>query len=51
MAKVLQINISETTGVPKVKIEKGYFRVEHGLEGDAHAKTGIDRYHFLPTNQ
>ncbi len=38
MAKVLQINISETTGVPKVKIEKGYFRVEHGLEGDAHAK-------------
>ena len=38
MAKVLQVNISETTGVPKVRIEQGYFKVDHGLEGDAHAK-------------
>ncbi len=38
MAKILQVNISETTGVPKVRIEKGFFKVDHGLEGDAHAK-------------
>lgn len=37
MAKVLAVNISETKGVPKTPIEKGYFKVEHGLEGDAHA--------------
>lgn len=37
MAKVLAVNISETKGVVKKPIEKGYFKVEHGLEGDAHA--------------
>jgi len=37
MAKVLAVNISETKGVPKVSIEKGYFEVDHGLIGDAHA--------------
>lgn len=37
MAKVLAVNISETKGVVKKTIEKGYFKVEHGLEGDAHA--------------
>lgn len=38
MAKVIAVNISETTGVPKQEIEKGYFEVEHGLVGDAHAR-------------
>ncbi|NLI93820.1 MAG: MOSC domain-containing protein [Peptococcaceae bacterium] len=37
MAKVLSINISEEKGVPKKEIEKGYFQVNHGLVGDAHA--------------
>lgn len=37
MAKVLAINISEKKGVPKKTIEKGYFAVHSGLEGDAHA--------------
>lgn len=37
MAKVLAVNISETKGVPKEPIEKGYFEVDHGLVGDAHA--------------
>ncbi|HAQ41427.1 MAG TPA: MOSC domain-containing protein [Clostridiales bacterium] len=36
MAKVIAVNISEKKGVPKEPIEKGYFKVEHGLEGDAH---------------
>lgn len=37
MAKVTAVNISETKGVPKETIEKGYFEVNHGLVGDAHA--------------
>lgn len=37
MAKVKSVNISETKGVPKKSIEKGYFEVDHGLVGDAHA--------------
>ncbi|KPU42735.1 MOSC domain protein [Oxobacter pfennigii] len=37
MAKVLAVNISEKKGVPKEPIEKGYFEVDHGLVGDAHA--------------
>lgn len=37
MAKVLAVNISEEKGVPKKPLEKGYFEVEHGLVGDAHA--------------
>lgn len=35
--RVLAINISEKKGVPKQEVEKGYFKEEHGLEGDAHA--------------
>jgi MOSC domain-containing protein YiiM len=31
------INISEIKGVVKTPIDKGYFKVDHGLEGDAHA--------------
>ncbi len=37
MAKVTAINISEKKGVIKTPIDKGYFKVDHGLEGDAHA--------------
>ena len=37
MAKVLAVNISEKKGVIKHPMEKGYFEVDHGLVGDAHA--------------
>ena len=37
MSKVLAINISEEKGAIKNPIEKGFFKVNHGLEGDAHA--------------
>lgn len=37
MAKILAVNISEKKGVIKHPIEKGFFRTDHGLEGDAHA--------------
>lgn len=35
--KVIAVNISETKGVPKQSLDKGYFAVDHGLQGDAHA--------------
>ncbi len=35
--KVVAVNISEKKGVPKITIEQGEFRVDHGLVGDAHA--------------
>lgn len=35
--KVIAINISEKKGVPKKTIEEGFFEVDHGLVGDAHA--------------
>ena len=37
MGKVIAINSSETKGVPKEAIDKGYFEVRCGLQGDAHA--------------
>lgn len=37
MAKVIAINISEGKGVPKQSIEKGFFKENYGLQGDAHA--------------
>lgn len=37
MAKVLAVNISEKKGVPKEPIDNGFFEVDHGLVGDAHA--------------
>ncbi|MGI5901783.1 MAG: MOSC domain-containing protein [Desulfitobacteriia bacterium] len=37
MPKVLAVNISEKKGVPKKEIDKGYFEVNHGFKGDAHA--------------
>ena len=37
MAKVVAINISEAKGEPKHSIDKGYFEIRSGLQGDAHA--------------
>lgn len=37
VAKILSVNISEKKGVIKHPIEKGYFKLDYGLEGDAHA--------------
>lgn len=37
MAKVLAVNISEKKGVIKHPIDKGFFKADYGLEGDAHA--------------
>ena len=37
MAKVLAVNISEEKGTPKQQVEQGYFAVDCGLQGDAHA--------------
>ncbi len=37
MAKVVAINSSEEKGVPKQSIDEGYFEVNCGLRGDAHA--------------
>lgn len=36
MAKVISINISKEKGVVKTPIEKGFFKKDFGLEGDAH---------------
>lgn len=37
MAKVIAVNISEKKGEIKHPIEKGFFKENHGLVGDAHA--------------
>ena len=37
MAKVLQINKSKTKGVIKEAVDKAMFKIDHGIEGDAHA--------------
>lgn len=37
MGSITAVNISERKGVVKHPIEKGYFKVNYGLEGDAHA--------------
>ena len=37
MAKVLQINTSVTKGVIKNAVDKAMFKIDHGIEGDAHA--------------
>jgi MOSC domain-containing protein YiiM len=37
LAKVVAINSSEEKGVPKQSIDEGYFEVNCGLRGDAHA--------------
>ena len=37
MAQVLAVNISERKGEQKHSIGKGYFKINSGLQGDAHA--------------
>ncbi|MDP4178531.1 MAG: molybdopterin-binding protein [Bacillota bacterium] len=37
MARVVAVNISEKKGTVKHPIDKGFFKINHGLEGDAHA--------------
>jgi len=36
MAKVISINISTEKGVIKIPIKRGFFKIDFGLEGDAH---------------
>lgn len=40
MAKIISVNISTKKHIPKKNIEKGIFKVNHGLVGDAHAAPG-----------
>ncbi len=47
MAKILAVNISETKGVVKKPIDRGYFIEGHGLEGDAHAGKWIRQVSLL----
>jgi MOSC domain-containing protein YiiM len=47
MAKVIAVNTSETKGVIKHPIEKGFFKINHGLEGDAHAGDWHRQVSFL----
>ena len=35
--KVISINISEKKGVVKHPVEEAYFKIDHGIIGDAHA--------------
>ncbi|ADO83080.1 MOSC domain-containing protein [Ilyobacter polytropus] len=35
--RVKAVNISKTKGVVKNPVKEGYFKIDHGLEGDAHA--------------
>lgn len=61
MAKIVAINISTKKGEMKHPIEKGFFKENHGLEGDAHAgnwhrqvsllgKESIDKMKDLPVD-
>ena len=47
MAKVTAVNISEKKGVIKHPIDKGFFKVNHGLEGHAHAGNWHRQVSFL----
>jgi len=47
MAKVIAVNISEEKGVIKHPIEKGFFKFNHGLLGDAHAGDWHRQVSFL----
>lgn len=37
MSKIIAVNISDKKGVVKNPIDKGFFRENYGLEGDAHS--------------
>ncbi len=47
MAKVISVNISSKKHVPKKSIEKGFFKINHGLAGDAHASPGVRQVSLL----
>lgn len=47
MAKVVEVNISDRKGVIKHPVEKGFFKINHGLEGDAHAGEWHRQVSFL----
>lgn len=47
MAKITAVNISEKKGVIKHPTEKGFFKLDHGLEGDAHAGKWHRQVSFL----
>jgi MOSC domain-containing protein YiiM len=47
MAKVTAVNISEKKGVLKHPIERGFFKFNHGVEGDAHAGKWHRQVSFL----
>lgn len=47
MPKILSVNISKKKGIPKASIPEGNFIEEFGLEGDAHAGSGIDKLVYL----
>lgn len=38
MGKIISINVSKKTGTIKTPVEEANFLVDHGIEGDAHAK-------------
>ena len=40
MASVAAICISEVRGIQKHEIPEAYFRIDHGIDGDAHAGNG-----------
>lgn len=37
MAKVVSINISDKKGIIKTPVDKAFFKIDHGIVGDAHA--------------
>jgi len=47
MAKVTAVNISEKKGVIKHPIESGFFKIDHGIVGDAHAGNWHRQVSFL----
>lgn len=46
-AKILAVNGSDSKGVTKTPLEKGYFQTNHGLRGDAHAADWHRQVSFL----
>lgn len=47
MAKVVSVNISEKKGMVKHPIDKGFFKLDHGLLEDAHAGNWHRQVSFL----
>ena len=47
--KILSINISKKTGEQKKPVDKAVLRVDHGIEGDAHARNWHRQISLLAT--